>query len=480
MEPLSSAFKIVVTKADFDDMGQILQKMGFPFRVYDLNQLSAAEAMRNVDILFINCQGPEPTWEAAKNIRQLVERGGALYVSCYARKWLELIWPDHMVFHAEGEIQEKLPTRIIDTGLQEFLGGIKELYLRYNTHWCGIKKIKVRDGPNAVYEYMRGTRQGTFEDEALLVSFPFGYGFVIFTTFHNSHQVSELESRLLQYLVLRPLLASKTFESNTIILQKSFTPTKELLGSLSVGEESKLYNFFTKKVSDLKFIFNWKGKATAKVTIFDPTGRPALEENVRSSPKEIDLTNCQPGQWTFKMKIVDAPLTHFPFTINVGIKDAVEKQLNQENFSAGPINLFDPKGHKIAEKSDESSFPAPLVTEQPVVIKPNKRSISIKIIYPTQQLLKTVEIEQGRKYIFGREWIPAELKGRESVSGKHFVFQYLEPDQLLIEDISSYGTGAAAYQSEKTETTALMKNIPVAYNIPVLVNLAGVILILFT
>jgi len=79
----------------------------------------------------------------------------------------------------------------------------------------------------------------------------------------------------------------------------------------------------------LKFIFNWRGNATAKILIFDPTGRAVMEENVRTSPKEIDLMNCAPGQWSFKLKIVDAPLSNFPFTINVGFKNAVEKQLQQ-------------------------------------------------------------------------------------------------------------------------------------------------------
>ena len=112
MESAQNLFKIVCTKADFDNIGQILEKMGYPYRTYDLKLLSEQEAMRNVDILFINCQGPEPTWNALKNVRELVERGGAVYISCYAHKWIDMLWPEYMTFHADGEIQNKLKRKV--------------------------------------------------------------------------------------------------------------------------------------------------------------------------------------------------------------------------------------------------------------------------------------------------------------------------------------------------------------------------------
>ncbi len=155
---------------------------------------------------------------------------------------------------------------------------------------------------------------------------------MIFTTFHNSKQVSELESKLLQYMVLRPLMESKTFESNTIIMENAFTPTKEVLGSLKAGEESQLYTFLTNREYDLKFIFNWKGKATTKATVIDPHGKVVVDANIRSLPKIFDISKAIVGKWSFKIKMVDAPLANFPFIINVGIKEAFAEE-NTESSS---------------------------------------------------------------------------------------------------------------------------------------------------
>jgi hypothetical protein len=354
-----------------------------------------------------------------------------------------------MQFHADGEIQKKVHGRIINPGLQEFLGGLKEIDLHYDTHWHGIKKIKKRDGPDAVLEYMRGLRQGNPEDEALLVSFHYGEGFVIYTTFHNSKQISDIELRLLQYLVLRPLMESKTFESNTIIVQNAFTPTKEVVGSLQVGQESQIYTFPTNKECDLKFIFNWKGKATVKASIFDPTGKSIVDANIRTSPKIFDISKAMTGKWTFKLKIVDAPLTNFPFVINVGVKDALLKQLGDEEI---------PQSSEITPEFDS-------------------QLITMEILHPIRKIIGQIELKKGKKYEIGRNQIPQEIQERTSVSSHHVILQLIDENQVLIQDVSSYGTGAASFTQGSFETQPLIKDIPVAFSLPIILNFANVIII---
>jgi len=293
---------------------------------------------------------------------------------------------------------------------------------------------------------MRGKRQYGTDEEALLVSFPVGLGFVIFTTFHNCKQLNELEFRLLQFLVLRPLLAAKTFESNTIFMNHFFTPTKEIIGTLKVGEESQTYTFFNDKTADLKFIFNWKGKATARASIIDSHGKTRIEENIRTPPKEFDFPKAEPGPWTFKLKIVDAPLANFPFAINVGLKDALLQQTSSEKL----------------DKIDQ------------------KRTTTVELVYPERKFLSKLDLEIGKKVEIGRNIVPEETKGRDSVSGKHFIITLRDQSQAIIQDTSSYGTGAATYISDSTATQKLSKNIPVSFKFPILVNLADVILLLIS
>ncbi len=328
MKSPNQVFKIACTPPDHDmgdDVGAILESMGLRYEEFKIQNLEDQKLMQMIDLLFINCPGPEPTWTSANNVREFVDRGGALYISCYARKWIDFIFPGLIEFHGEGEIQKELLAKVVDRQLRDFLGGIDQLYLRYNTHWHGIKKIK--DKSERVQEYLRGVRAGWFEEEALLLSFPYGEGFVIFTTFHNSQQVNALEHRLLEYLVLKPLLANVSAQSKTIMQRKNYRPMKEFLGALSVGEVSKEHEFYNKDYSNLKIVFNWEGKATTRVWVINPSNNVVLEKNIRDSPFEHTVAAAKPGVWRVKMQIVDAPLKKFPFIIQVGKKSAVDRQI---------------------------------------------------------------------------------------------------------------------------------------------------------
>ena len=68
MENSLNIFRIVCTQADFDNIQEILMKMGLPFDTYNLAELEDPAAMQNVDILFINCAGPEPSWTSAQEV----------------------------------------------------------------------------------------------------------------------------------------------------------------------------------------------------------------------------------------------------------------------------------------------------------------------------------------------------------------------------------------------------------------------------
>ena len=353
-------FKIACTPPDHemgDDVGAILKDMGLIFQEFETLELENPHLMRKIDLLFINCPGPEPTWQSANNVRELVDRGGALYISCYARKWIDFIFPGYIEFHSEGEIQKNLHAKVVDWQLKEFLGGIDELLLQYNTHWHGIKKIT--GNREQIKEYLRGKRQGWFEEEPLLVSFPYGQGFVIFTTFHNSRQVNALEHRLLEYLVLKPLMSNISQQSHTIMQRGEFKPLREYIGALSVSEESKLYEFYNNEFAELKFVFNWEGKATTRIWVHDPSNSKVLEQNVRKSPYELEVPNAQPGVWKFKMKIVDAPLKKFPYLIHVGKKDVVERQieLDEQTVMGGtnPPNSTPTQQKELSQKKKQTS-----------------------------------------------------------------------------------------------------------------------------
>ncbi len=365
------------------------------------------------------------------------------------------------------------------------------------------------------------------------MSFPYGEGFVIFTTFHNSRQVNALEHRLLEYLVLKPMMSRRATQSHTIMQRGKYKPMQEYIGALSVGQESKMYQFYNKESSDLKFVFNWEGNATSRVWIYNPANRRVIEENVRQSPYEFEINNAQPGTWQFKMQIVDAPLMKFPFVIHVGKKDIVERQLEMDDrtviyrfgptdgehymkeetldgqiisdtpnspsfpsptqaplenpFESEPENSFAPKGLRLespfenifdAQTREEKIKSSNLLKDCEYNPQYNFRTgitVNLELLEPVRKSLGKYNLTFGKDIIISNQLlIPhlGESLGYEiGLDDGNASIKLLDEQRLLVTDISSYGISAATYYGGGYACNDLTKNIAVAFNFPVIIRM---------
>ena len=94
------------------------------------------------------------------------------------------------------------------------------------------------------------------------ISFPFGKGFVIYTCFHNEKQASTIEQKLLQYLVVKPLMHGKAMQAEAILKEKGYKQTRAIVGMLDPGQESTVYEVDVPlNLQDIKIIVNWTGNA---------------------------------------------------------------------------------------------------------------------------------------------------------------------------------------------------------------------------
>jgi hypothetical protein len=150
------------------------------------------------------------------------------------------------------------------------------------------------------------------------------------------------------------------------------------------------------------------------------------------------------------------------------VKDAILQQQKSDE-----INL--PTLYEQEQNSDGNvSHNSSLYSQSPIN---RTKKVALEILVPIRKVIQQITLEVGKKFIIGRELIPKEIQGRDSVSATHVSIQLLDQNQLIIEDLSSYGTGAANYSGKSFDTTTLSKNIPVAFKFPIIVNLAGMILL---
>ena len=181
------SLRLAVTPPSCDNVGMVLNHIGLKHTVVSE---SAFGNLSDYDMLFINCTFQCATDDGIKHIRRFVESGGVLYVSCYSATVIDRAFPGYIKFrHHEGSGGLRIKAKVENHDIAGILGGSVGIF--YNTSWTPIKSIK-----NDVEVHLSG------EGEPLLVSFKYGEGTVVFTTFHSNVQTSKEEDFLLQLITL--------------------------------------------------------------------------------------------------------------------------------------------------------------------------------------------------------------------------------------------------------------------------------------
>jgi hypothetical protein len=107
----------------------------------------------------------------------------------------------------------------------------------------------------------------------LLVKFPEGKGTVIFTSFHNETVNSEIETKLLRYLVFTAVTAKEEAEVDKPLLSGGFSPAKRTQLSHSAGNPSVPGTHRTTRPGPLRFALTVAGAgARLRFTLVAPNG----------------------------------------------------------------------------------------------------------------------------------------------------------------------------------------------------------------
>src|SRR5262249_3820999 len=117
---------------------------------------------------------------------------------------------------------------------------------------------------------------GLIQDAPLLVKFRFGKGNVIFTSFHNSRQVTEVTTKLLNYLVFPAVSARAESEQTQKFAESGFEPAKSSLVSASASNPKVTKTYTNKKGGKLMFglaIPNPVEDVKLRLTVKGPDGK---------------------------------------------------------------------------------------------------------------------------------------------------------------------------------------------------------------
>jgi len=328
--------RLAVTPAGYDDIGSVLQRIGFAPDNIGLWDLRNLNRLRLYDAVFVNCHKALTDFSDGQAIAHYVAEGGVLYASDYACSVIEAAFPQVLKFGFSGIFAlfgETVDAEVTDLTLMDFVG----TKLRLHFDLPGWRHVE-RWHPSCRVSLATKSWLGT---KALLVSFPYGRGFVVYTAFHNKAQPTEIERRLIEFLAIRPLTMrlsqqvaeeiNRPVEVGTLgerkegglLSGKRMVMRREIVGTLSSGQSSPVYRFALVRPSPVKIVVGWEGgDGDFVVTLWQET-QPQRRWQQKANAPPLILTVSEPlppGNYCLQLTATKAPLPKTPFVIGVGME----------------------------------------------------------------------------------------------------------------------------------------------------------------
>jgi hypothetical protein len=337
--------RLAVTPPEYDDMGKLLASLGSGYQYTEIRMedLLDAERLAAYDVVFATCGGVPSDWlgprvgsanrgtvgsfharppiaaRLRQSLRIFVGRGGTLYASDWQLQLLEIAFPELIEpsQRAKGAAQT-VRADVVDPGLARRLGPSIELRFDQPAWFPAAFKE-----PEATV-YLRGkfkTLEGQEMTRPLLVRLPFENGTVIFTSFHNERQNTEVERELLRYLVFATVTAREEAEVRRTMIRGGFSPKERNLLSASAGSQPVVQEYALGQAASLQFVLGFEARgARLRLTVIGPDGARYEQEGVQTF--RIDIPNASVGRWRCTITPLEIPFPNYPFTLTVGEKPA--------------------------------------------------------------------------------------------------------------------------------------------------------------
>ena len=339
----AATLRLAVTPPEFDDMGGLLDTLGHGYQ-YDtapFSEFLEPEGLAGHDVVFLTCGGVPTNWLSERlrnsdrgsagvyrakpqtvqslydNVRDFVRDGGTLYVSDLHFDVLVIAFPEFIDDHAvgRGEVQT-VDAQVVNPGLRRQVGD--EISLRFDMRaWrpAAFQKSKVTTYLEGEYKLV----DGTVRTGPLLVSFSYGKGTVIFTSFHNEAQNSDLETLLLRYLVFATVTAREQEDVRQVLVKGGFSPRQRNLLALTTEDQPVTETYDNQETGPLQFVLGFANRgAQLKLTVTSPKGKQ-LEESGRET-FSIGIDRAEAGEWEYTVTPIKVPYRNFPFTLTIGAK----------------------------------------------------------------------------------------------------------------------------------------------------------------
>ncbi len=309
---------IAVTPEGYDHMQSLLDEWNYQYTVIPKVDLADSGVTNQYDVIFINCAGGLSGDNAANNLKNFVNNGGAIYASDWAYVFIEAAFPTYVDFgYKDGPVQTADAT-IKDVGLIDYLAGEETLSFYYDLGgWIPIESVSsdVEVLAEADVEY----GGSSYPHMPAVVRFSHGSGSVVYTTFHEAAQGGKVKM-MMQYLMLNPLTSGAAHQIRQNLESGGYEIEKDNRGEINQGETVD-YTIVLNTSMDLIFEMNWGG-SELQLSVYRPDGSLYGQQSSSNPPVSVVVNGAEKGTWKYKVTGVNVPSEHYPYALMVGSKDS--------------------------------------------------------------------------------------------------------------------------------------------------------------
>lgn len=309
----SSSLAVIPPK--YDDMGDVLKKMGIPAQEVSADDLNNLSTWKKYEAVYLNCGSIFPSIEGTAALKKYVQDGGVVYASDFSGELIEAAFPDKINFFGEdkqdpdsfnakvGNSGEAEAT-IADPGLASIVGK-KKVNINFDLgSWVVIESVNSGVRVHVTGDATTNSNDGgikVLKNIPFVVSFQEGKGEVLFTSFHNEAQTTEDLDRILVWFAAKAKAGKLAQQSRSLGTKGGNLVLQEVVDFIS-SNDSKSYKFNATGKNDFKVIVNFEGNGKINVAVKDPEGKEVLNEQVSSPPRVFDIKGAVEGAYAVSLK----------------------------------------------------------------------------------------------------------------------------------------------------------------------------------
>ncbi len=345
------ALGMAVTTAGFDNIGSVLTQMGRTWTPISDADMGNYALLNQYSVVFANCNvyGESYANSAATSLRQFVQNGGSLYASDWAYAYIKAAFPGYVSFYDSPKIgsAQYVTANITDPGLANYINPAappSTVSINYNLGvWVPVKDVAAGVNVHLRGSYSTYASYGSVSadikshsalppvsraasgplawetNKPLVASFqPFpNGGRVIYTSFHNEPQQTDIEKKLVEYLVLVPSTSPQQQQVKQVLATQGVGTSRLDINTINQGQTTSLFSFTTRGVSKLVFALGWSG-STLRLSVYRPNGALYQQAEGSASPILVAIPNAQSGTWKYQVTALSVPYSNYPYVVGIG------------------------------------------------------------------------------------------------------------------------------------------------------------------